>query len=215
MQFTSINRRMECQPVKLGMSKTSFLIKRWIDIIFSILGILVLFPVFLIIFLALWLQGKGSAIYKQERVGLNGKPFNILKFRTMRENAESDGPQLEMANDPRLTKVGKFLRTHHLDELPQLWNVLVGEMSIVGYRPERAYFIEQIMQKDARYKYLYQMRPGLTSEATLYNGYTNSLEKMLERLNMDLRYLEFGTISTDFKIMFSTVKLIFIGSKTL
>lgn len=206
---------MECQPVKLGMSKTSFLIKRWIDIIFSILGILVLFPVFLIIFLALWLQGKGSAIYKQERVGLNGKPFNILKFRTMRENAESDGPQLEMANDPRLTKVGKFLRTHHLDELPQLWNVLVGEMSIVGYRPERAYFIEQIMQKDARYKYLYQMRPGLTSEATLYNGYTNSLEKMLERLNMDLRYLEFGTISTDFKIMFSTVKLIFIGSKTL
>lgn len=215
MQFTSINRRMECQSVKLGMSKTSFLVKRWIDIIFSILGILVLFPVFLIIFLALWLQGKGSAIYKQERVGLNGKPFNILKFRTMRENAESDGPQLEMANDPRLTKVGKFLRTHHLDELPQLWNVLVGEMSIVGYRPERAYFIEQIMQKDARYKYLYQMRPGLTSEATLYNGYTNSLEKMLERLNMDLRYLEFGTISTDFKIMFSTVKLIFIGSKTL
>jgi len=206
---------MECQPVKLGMSKTSSLIKRWIDIIFSILGILVLFPVFLIIFLALWLQGKGSAIYKQERVGLNGKPFNILKFRTMRENAESDGPQLEMANDPRLTKVGKFLRTHHLDELPQLWNVLVGEMSIVGYRPERAYFIEQIMQKDARYKYLYQMRPGLTSEATLYNGYTNSLEKMLERLNMDLRYLEFGTISTDFKIMFSTVKLIFIGGKTL
>jgi lipopolysaccharide/colanic/teichoic acid biosynthesis glycosyltransferase len=133
----------------------------------------------------------------------------------MTENAEQNGPQLEIANDPRLTKVGKVLRKHHLDELPQLFNVLIGEMSLVGYRPERKFFIDQIMEKDARYECLYQMRPGLTSEATLYNGYTNSVEKMLERLNMDLRYLEMGSIRTDIKIILSTIKLIVLGGKTL
>ena len=161
------------------------------------------------------IQGRGSVIYRQERIGLNGKAFNILKFRTMIECAEKNGPQLEIANDPRLTIVGKFLRKHHLDELPQLFNVLTGDMSLVGYRPERQFFIEQIMEKDSRYECLYQMRPGLTSEATLYNGYTNSIEKMLERLNMDLRYLERGTLKTDLKIIFSTIKLIVLGDKTL
>ena len=126
-----------------------------------------------------------------------------------------DGPRLEEVDDPRLTPVGEFLRIHHLDELPQLWNVLVGDMSMVGYRPERKYFIEQIMQHDARYPYLYQMRPGITSEATLYNGYTNSMEMMLERLNMDLRYLEKGNPWTDVKIMCRTILLVVRGGKTL
>ena len=197
------------------MSKTSFVLKRCFDVIFSALGIFFLSPLYLLILIALLIQGRGSVIYRQERIGLNGKAFNILKFRTMIEYAEKNGPQLEIANDPRLTIVGKFLRKHHLDELPQLFNVLTGDMSIVGYRPERQFFIEQIMEKDSRYECLYQMRPGLTSEATLYNGYTNSIEKMLERLNMDLRYLERGTLKTDLKIIFSTIKLIVLGDKTL
>ena len=215
MQYTSINRRKESVPVKRGMSKMSFTLKRFFDVVFSALGIVLLSPIFLLIYIALLLQGNGSVIYKQERVGLHGKSFNILKFRTMKKDAERNGPQLEMVNDPRLTKVGKLLRRHHLDELPQLFNVLVGEMSLVGYRPERKFFIDQIMEKDSRYECLYQMRPGLTSEATLYNGYTSSIDKMLERLNMDLRYLEVGTLKTDIKIIFSTIKLILLGSKTL
>ena len=215
MQYISINRRKECLPVIMGMSKTSFVLKRCFDVIFSALGIFFLSPLYLLILIALLIQGRGSVIYRQERIGLNGKAFNILKFRTMIECAEKNGPQLEIANDPRLTIVGKFLRKHHLDELPQLFNVLTGDMSIVGYRPERQFFIEQIMEKDSRYECLYQMRPGLTSEATLYNGYTNSIEKMLERLNMDLRYLERGTLKTDLKIIFSTIKLIVLGDKTL
>ena len=197
------------------MSKTSFVLKRCFDVIFSALGIFFLSPLYLLILIALLIQGRGSVIYRQERIGLNGKAFNILKFRTMIECAEKNGPQLEIANDPRLTIVGKFLRKHHLDELPQLFNVLIGDMSLVGYRPERQFFIEQIMEKDSRYECLYQMRPGLTSEATLYNGYTNSIDKMLERLNMDLRYLERGTLKTDLKIIFSTIKLIVLGDKTL
>jgi lipopolysaccharide/colanic/teichoic acid biosynthesis glycosyltransferase len=215
MQYTSINRRKESLPVKRGMSKMSYSLKRFFDIVLSAIGIILLSPVYLFIIIALWIQRNGSVIYKQERIGLNGKSFNILKFRTMTENAEQNGPQLEIANDPRLTKVGKVLRKHHLDELPQLFNVLIGEMSLVGYRPERKFFIDQIMEKDARYECLYQMRPGLTSEATLYNGYTNSVEKMLERLNMDLRYLEMGSIRTDIKIILSTIKLIVLGGKTL
>jgi lipopolysaccharide/colanic/teichoic acid biosynthesis glycosyltransferase len=215
MQYTSINRRKESLPVKRGMSKMSYSLKRFFDIVLSAIGIILLAPVYLFIIIALWIQRNGSVIYKQERIGLNGKSFNILKFRTMTENAEQNGPQLEIANDPRLTKVGKVLRKHHLDELPQLFNVLIGEMSLVGYRPERKFFIDQIMEKDARYECLYQMRPGLTSEATLYNGYTNSVEKMLERLNMDLRYLEMGSIRTDIKIILSTIKLIVLGGKTL
>ena len=215
MQYTSINRRKESVPVKRGMSKMSFTLKRFFDVVFSTLGIVLLSPIFLLIYIALLLQGNGSVIYKQERVGLHGKSFNILKFRTMKKDAERNGPQLEMVNDPRLTRVGKLLRKHHLDELPQLFNVLVGEMSLVGYRPERKFFIDQIMEKDSRYECLYQMRPGLTSEATLYNGYTSSIDKMLERLNMDLRYLEVGTLKTDIKIIFSTIKLILLGSKTL
>jgi lipopolysaccharide/colanic/teichoic acid biosynthesis glycosyltransferase len=215
MQYTSINRRKESLPVKRGMSKMSYSLKRFFDIVLSAIGIILLSPVYLFIIIALWIQRNGSVIYKQERIGLNGKSFNILKFRTMTENAEQNGPQLEIAYDPRLTKVGKVLRKHHLDELPQLFNVLIGEMSLVGYRPERKFFIDQIMEKDARYECLYQMRPGLTSEATLYNGYTNSVEKMLERLNMDLRYLEMGSIRTDIKIILSTIKLIVLGGKTL
>lgn len=199
----------------MGMSRGACVFKRVSDVILAILGLILTSPLWLAIYLALKYQGEGTVIYRQERIGLGGRPFQILKFRSMKVEAEKDGPRLEEVDDPRLTPVGEFLRIHHLDELPQLWNVLVGDMSMVGYRPERQYFIEQIMQHDARYPYLYQMRPGITSEATLYNGYTNSMEMMLERLNMDLRYLEKGNPWTDVKIMCRTILLVVRGGKTL
>ena len=199
----------------MGMSRSACVFKRVSDVILAIVGLILSAPLWVAIYLALKYQGEGSVIYRQERIGLGGRPFQILKFRSMKVEAEKDGPRLEEVDDPRLTPVGEFLRIHHLDELPQLWNVLVGDMSMVGYRPERKYFIEQIMQHDARYPYLYQMRPGITSEATLYNGYTNSMEMMLELLNMDLRYLEKGNPWTDVKIMCRTILLVVRGGKTL
>ena len=178
--------------------------KRFIDFIISACCLLVFSPLFLICFLAIKLSG-GPVIYKQERIGLHGKPFYIYKFRSMKTNAEENGEELlQSENDPRLTKVGRFLRSHHLDELPQLWNVLIGDMAFVGYRPERPYYIRQIMQHDSRYERLYVLRPGVTSYATLKNGYTDTIEKMLKRLEFDLYYLEHQSLWTDFKILVQT-----------
>ena len=134
-------------------------------------------------------QKNGPAIFSQERIGYRGKPFTIYKFRTL--SKAEDKPQLvAKCDDSNSTKTERFLREHHLDELPQLWNVLIGDMSLVGPRPERKYYIDQIMEIDNSYVLIYEMRPGLTSEATLYNGYTDSMEKMLKRLQMDIHYLE-------------------------
>ena len=187
--------------------------KRLLDFIISACCLLIFSPLFLICYLAIKLSG-GPVIYKQERIGLHGKPFYIYKFRSMKTNAEENGEELlQSEDDPRLTKVGKLLRRHHLDELPQLWNVLIGDMSLVGPRPERKYYIDQIMQHTHDYMLIYQMRPGLTSEATLYNGYTDTMEKMLKRLNMDLRYLENRSLGLDMKIILSTVYGMLSGKK--
>lgn len=132
----------------------------------------------------------------------------------MRIDAEKDGPDLlEIKGDPRLTKVGRFLRAHHLDELPQLWNVFKGDMSFIGPRPERKYYIDQIMEHDSRYQFLYQIRPGVTSYATLYNGYTDTMEKMLRRLELDLYYLEHRSWWFDAKILLKTFCNIAFGKK--
>jgi lipopolysaccharide/colanic/teichoic acid biosynthesis glycosyltransferase len=188
--------------------------KRLFDITFSIIGLLIFSPLYLIIFLGIKLSCEGPVIFKQERIGKNGKPFYIYKFRTMIVNNELDGiPQLAEPNDQRLTKFGKFLRSHHLDELPQLWNVLIGDMSFIGYRPERKYFIDQIMEHDPRYVELYQMRPGITSYATLYNGYTDTMEKMLRRLELDLYYMEHQSWELDLSIIFKTFTKIAFGKK--
>ena len=154
-------------------------------------------------------------IYAQERIGLHGKPFKIYKFRTMRTDAEAAGvPELaEGEEDPRLTRAGRFLRAHHLDELPQLWNVFKGDMSFIGYRPERAYYIDKIMERNPRYRFLYQMRPGITSYATLYNGYTSTLEKMLTRLDMDLYYLRTRSVWTDIRVLGLTFLRIVAGKR--
>ena len=190
--------------------------KRIFDVLLA-LGSLVLFaPVMLIIYVLIKKEDPdGDVIYAQERVGLNGKPFKLYKFRSMHMDAEAlNTPQLYAGeDDPRLTKVGKFIRAHHLDEFPQLWNVLNGEMSFVGPRPERQYYIDQIMEHNPDYVKLYALRPGLFSYATLYNGYTDTMEKMLKRLEYDLQYLEDYSFGTDIKIIYLTSISIIFGKK--
>lgn len=188
--------------------------KRLIDFVFSAIALVVFAPLFAICYVAIRCEDGMPVIYRQERIGLHGKPFYIYKFRSMRIDAEKDGPQLLLdgaLSDPRLTKTGKWMRAHHLDELPQLWNVLKGDMAFVGPRPERKFYIDQIMQHDPRYRYLYQIRPGVTSYATLYNGYTDTMEKMLRRLDLDLYYLEHRSWWFDAKILFMTFVNIVFG----
>lgn len=190
--------------------------KRFHDFLIACVCIIVFAPLFVICFIAILLEDGQPAIYSQERIGLHGKPFNIYKFRSMRRDAEQEGPQLLLdgaMNDPRLTRVGRFLRAHHLDELPQLWNVLRGDMAFIGYRPERKFYIDQIMERDPRYELLYKIRPGVTSYATLYNGYTDTIEKMLRRLELDLYYLEHQSMWFDTKVLFKTFISIVFGKK--
>ena len=179
---------------------------------FSFVGIVIISPIFLAVLILQWLTTSGTPFFRQERIGKGGKPFHIIKFRTMELNAEADGPQLvNINNSTRFTRCGQFLRKHHLDELPQLWNVLIGDMSFVGYRPERVFFIKQIMERDNRYALLYVTRPGITSEAAIYNGYTDTIEKMLRRLEMDLDYQNRLSLWTDLKIIFTTAVVLFTG----
>ena len=200
--------------MKDGMNAIERAIKRLFDLSCSFFGLVVLSPVFLIVYISLRMQNDGSVIFKQERIGYKGKPFNIYKFRTMRTDSESAGiPLLAAKGDERLTKVGKFLREHHLDELPQLFNVFVGDMSFVGPRPERQYFIDKIKEVNPNYDYLFLVRPGVTSMATIYNGYTDTLEKMLTRLDMDLEYLQKRSLWLDLKIIVTTVLNIVVGKK--
>lgn len=199
-----------------GMTALERGVKRGIDMLISIVCIIVFSPLFLLSYILIKLDDGGPAIYKQERIGRFGRPFCIYKYRSMRLDAEKMGPQLSHAGgdeDPRLTKIGKFLRRHHLDELPQLWNVLIGDMAFVGYRPERKHFIDQIMQHDPRYSFLYQIRPGVTSYATLYNGYTDTMEKMLRRLELDLYYLRHRSFWFDIKVLILTFGSIIFGKK--
>ena len=189
--------------------------KRLFDLICGIVGFTVFFPFMVIVYIAIKVSDRGPAIFKQERIGKGGKPFTLYKFRSMRLDAEAGGtPQLYAGDeDERLTRVGRFIREHHLDELPQLWNVIKGDMSFVGYRPERQFFIDQIMEHNPDYARLYEIRPGLFSRATLYNGYTDTMEKMLERLRMDLEYLDHFSPWEDIKIITLTAFSIISGKK--
>lgn len=181
------------------------MMKRTLDIVGSLVGLILTSPILLVIFLLLKLDFSHPAIFAQERIGKGGKPFRIYKFRTMEINDEDNGtPMLAQENDKRLTRLGRFLRSHHLDEMPQMWNVLRGDMSFVGYRPERKYFIDKIMELRPDYARLYAMRPGVTSLATVKNGYTYTMEKMIRRLDMDLEYLDHHSLAIDLKIIFCT-----------
>lgn len=189
-------------------------IKRSIDFLLALVCLVLFSPVFLVCYIGIRREDGCPVIFSQERIGRGGKPFMILKFRTMKEEAEKDGvPQLAEKEDSRLTPFGGWLRKHHLDELPQLWNVLRGDMAFIGPRPERRYFIDKIMEHDPRYELLYQIRPGVTSYATLYNGYTDTMEKMLRRLELDLYYLEHRSWWLDTKILFNTFLNIAFGKK--
>jgi len=190
-------------------------IKRAFDLSLALISLLVFSPLIALIALLIkWEDPKGDVIYKQERIGYKGRPFILYKFRSMRMDAEANNsPQLFTDGDSRLTKVGAFIRAHHLDEFPQLWNVIKGEMSFVGPRPERQFFIDQIMEHNPDYTRLYAVRPGLFSYATLYNGYTDTIEKMLERLRLDLKYLDNYSLWVDVKIIFLTAFSIIFGKK--
>lgn len=197
-----------------GMNEIERNIKRIGDMILAAICLIVFSPLFLICYIAVKQEDGGPAIFKQERIGRFGRPFYIYKFRSMVVDAEKDGPALfQHENETRMTKVGKFLRDHHLDELPQLWNVFKGDMAFIGPRPERKFYIDQILQHDRRYVYLYQIRPGVTSYATLYNGYTDTMEKMLRRLELDLYYLEHRSWWFDAKILFKTFVNIAFGKR--
>ena len=208
-------QKESAMPEKSPMTLVGYVLKRAFDISLSGVLLLVFSPLMALCALAIrWEDGK-PVIYRQERIGKGGKAFDIYKFRSMRTDAEAAGcPALYSGdNDPRLTKVGKFLRQHHLDELPQLWNVFKGDMSFIGYRPERQFYIDQIMERNPRYKYLYQIRPGVTSYATLYNGYTDTLEKMLTRLDLDLYYLRNHSVLFDIKVLGLTFLKIVTGRR--
>lgn len=197
-----------------GMNLSQRVVKRMMDVLMALSGFVLFFPFFIFCYIAVKREDGGPAFYKQERIGQFGRPFYIYKFRSMIINAEKRGPELcVQGKDRRLTKIGKFLREHHLDELPQLWNVLCGDMAFIGPRPERRYYIKEIMKRDPRYVCLYQIKPGVTSYATLYNGYTDTIDKMMDRLRYDLFYLKHRSWQLDLKILWLTFYRIVSGMK--
>jgi exopolysaccharide biosynthesis polyprenyl glycosylphosphotransferase len=182
--------------------------KRACDVFFSLLAMLVLLPVYLFLAIGVKCSSKGTVFYKQQRVGWRGKPFYIIKFRSMYMNAETDAPMLSHKNDPRITPFGIFMRRTRLDEIPQFFNVLKGEMSLVGPRPERQYFIDQIVQKVPYYLLLLGVKPGITSWGQVKYGYAENVDQMIKRLKWDLLYIENMSLELDFKILIYTALII-------
>lgn len=193
------------------MADWELVVKHTFDVCVAAIGLVLLSPLFLIIALLVHFDSPGPVLYKQERVGFRGQTFNILKFRSMYIDAEADTPLLSKVSDARITKVGRFLRKYRLDELPQLWNILRGEMTIVGPRPERPYFVKQIMEKAPYYCLLYKVRPGLTSWGPVKVGYTDTMDKMLQRLTYDITYTENMSLSLDIKILLRTIGVLVDG----
>lgn len=183
-------------------------IKRLMDILFSLLAIVLLIPIYLGLFIAVKLTSKGPALFFQERIGIHGRAFRIVKFRTMYVGAEKSGPQLSSSNDPRITKIGRFMRKTRLDELPQFFNVLLGDMSLVGPRPERQFYIDQIAEREPQFLDLTRVRPGITSWGQVKYGYAENVDQMIQRMKYDLLYLRNRSIALDLKIMMYTVLIV-------
>lgn len=186
-------------------------VKRLIDIVVSVIALVLLMPLLIVLALVVKFSSPGPIFFRQERIGKNGRPFSIIKYRTMVVDAEKSGPQLSSSNDPRITKVGRFMRKSRLDEFPQFINVLIGEMSLVGPRPERQYYIDQITEIEPQFLELTKVRPGITSWGQVKYGYAENVQQMLDRMKFDLLYLRNRTISLDFKIMLYTILIIFRG----
>lgn len=185
--------------------------KRVFDVVCSAIALVVLSPLFLVIAVFIKRDSKGPVIYRQQRLGRLAKPFTILKFRTMYEGAEDGSPQLSAKDDKRITKFGRLLRKYHLDELPQLWNILIGDMSFVGPRPERKYFVDQLVAIAPQYEKLFQVKPGLSSWGMVKFGYASDLSQMVERMNYDLMYIDNMSPIFDFKIMAHTIRTVITG----
>jgi exopolysaccharide biosynthesis polyprenyl glycosylphosphotransferase len=194
------------------MPDWQFSVKRIMDVVVSLIALSILLPFLILIALIILITSKGPVIYTQERIGKFGKPFRILKFRTMVHDAESNGPQLSSSLDARVTGIGRFLRKSRMDEIPQFINVLLGDMSLVGPRPERKYFIEKITERAPHYSHLHRVRPGITSWGQVKFGYAENVDQMIQRLKYDILYIENMSLAMDLKIMFYTI-LTVIGGK--
>lgn len=209
--YSNFNKRPSGFTIQEGFDFSTRVIKRAFDICFSLFVIILGLPVFLLLMLITKITSEGPVFYKQQRIGIKEKPFNIYKFRSMRVDAEKSGPQLSTDDDPRITGWGQIMRKTRLDELPQFWNVLRGDMSIVGPRPERQHFIKQIVAKAPGYRMLLSIKPGITSIGQVNYGYAENVDQMCQRMLYDLRYLNEVNIMTDINIILQTVKVMFQG----
>ena len=196
---------------KASMADWEASVKRAMDIVLSIIALIITSPLLCFCAIGIKRSSPGPVFYKQERIGLYGKPFDIIKLRTMYVGSEQEQPMLSNPNDKRVTPFGRWLRKYRIDELPQFVNVLLGEMSLVGPRPERKYYIEQIVKEAPYYCLIYKIRPGLTSWGPIKIGYSDTVEKMIERLNYDIIYMDNMSLKTDLKILLYTIEVIIKG----
>jgi exopolysaccharide biosynthesis polyprenyl glycosylphosphotransferase len=211
VRMNSIHGTLLIQVSPYSMPEWQKSLKRLLDILFSLLFILLSLPLFLLIGILVKTGSKGPIFYSQERIGHGGRPFRIYKFRTMYSDAEKMGPQLSSEDDPRITKIGKFLRKTRLDEIPQFFNVLKDDMTLVGPRPERQYFIDKIVETAPHYRRLHRVKPGITSWGQVKYGYAENVDEMLERMKYDLLYVENMSLMLDFKILIYTVLIMLQG----